>query len=145
MENPGNEDAAERRATDERIWQHGLHLDAMLFQRGNLFLLAQSLQVVAYSTVLSASTGHGNAAHNNLIAARVIAAFGIVLTLIWLYSAHRHYQYDRGLQRRLEQRLPEYSETRMTSRARGPSHMPLVVYVLPTLAGIMWLTLLSLT
>jgi hypothetical protein len=119
-----------------------MHEDGMLFQRGNLFLLAQSLQVVAYATVMSASSVDGS--DRSLIAARVIAAFGIVLTLSWLYAGHRHFRYAQAVQRRAEERLPEFRESRLVSRSPGPSHMPLIVYALPILASIMWLILLFL-
>ena len=36
----------------DRLWQHGAHLDTMLFQRGNLFLVAESLLVVSYTSLL---------------------------------------------------------------------------------------------
>ncbi|GGP78422.1 hypothetical protein [Streptomyces melanogenes] len=144
MAAPGDDAAAEQRAQDDRLWQHGLHEDGMVFQRGNLFLLAQSLQVVAYATVLSASSRGGSGAHSSLLAARVIAAFGLVLTLSWLYVGHRHFWYDKGVQRRVEERLPDYRETRRASRAPGPSSMPLIVYALPILAAVMWLILLLL-
>jgi len=99
----------ERRAQDERLWQHGLHEDSMLFRRGNLFLLALSLQVVAHATGLSASTQAGVSAHPNVLPTRVIAAFGVALTLSGLYVGHRHFQCDEGVQRRI--RLPKYRET----------------------------------
>ncbi|MGW1622274.1 RipA family octameric membrane protein [Streptomyces sp. NPDC002172] len=144
MEPLGEEAAAARRAQDDRLWQHGVHEDGMLFQRGNLFLLAQSLQVVAYATVMSASMGGGPSSHPSLTAARVIAGFGIVLTLSWLYVGHRHFRYSKAVQRRIEDRLPDYRETRAASRAPGLSSMPIIVYALPVLAAIMWLILLFL-
>ncbi|MEU7154787.1 hypothetical protein AB0B15_43345 [Streptomyces sp. NPDC045456] len=142
-DDPDNETASDRRAADDRLWQHGLHEETMLFQRGDLFLLAQSLQVVGYSTVLAASAGTGEGARDNLIAARAIAAFGIVLTLTWVYSAHRHYKYKQGVQHHVIRRLP-YVAAHTAGRSRGPSHLPLIVYVLPALSGIMWITLLLL-
>ncbi|MEV0257722.1 hypothetical protein AB0H82_26125 [Streptomyces sp. NPDC050732] len=144
MATPEEEPTAQRRAQDERLWQHGMHEDGMLFQRGNLFLLAQSLQVVAYATVMSASTGDGSAGSPSLTAARVIAAFGIVLTLSWLYAGHRHFRYTKAVQGRAEERLPEFRESRLASRSPGLSHMPLIVYALPIFASIMWLILLLL-
>lgn len=93
----GNNAAPSHRPADDRLWQWGLHEDTMLFQRGNLFLLAQSLLVVAYSTILSAESGPSQSA---LVAARVIAVFGLPLTGVWLYAGHRHLRYSRALQDR---------------------------------------------
>lgn len=111
----------------------------MLFQRGNLFLLAQSLLVVAYSTILSAESDQWQSA---LIAARVIAAFGLPLTGVWLYVGHRHLQYSRTLQRRAAAQLPDYAETLAACHQPGLGARSLIVYGLPSLAAGMWLTLI---
>jgi hypothetical protein len=42
-------------AENGRLWEHVLHEDGQLFQRGNFFMLAESLLVVAYSGLLAAS------------------------------------------------------------------------------------------
>lgn len=127
-------DADERRAADSRLWQHGLHEDNVRYQQGNLFLVAQSLLAVAYSTILAAED-------KNLLAARVIAAFGVACTLTWLHVGHRHFRYCRAIRLRSATKLPDYAETLATCRPRGRS-LPLIVYALPTLAAVMWLLLL---
>ncbi len=117
----------------------------MLFQRGNLFLLAQSLLVVAYTTILTAAQGHGHnpSSARMLLMGRIIAAFGLLLTLMWLYVGHRHLKYCQLIQRRTIERMPEYAETRaLVHHRRGIRSLPLVTYVLPVLAGAMWLFLL---
>lgn len=138
-------DAADRREANNRLWQHAVHEDTMLFQRGNLYLLAQSLQVVAYTSVVSSTGQSATGAHASLIAARVIAAFGIALTVNWLYVGHRHLRYTQAVHRHARARFVDYAEIRSSSRQRGPSHVPLIVYALPLMAGAMWLTLLVLT
>ncbi|MFJ8939646.1 hypothetical protein ACIRL0_28680 [Streptomyces sp. NPDC102365] len=75
----------QRLAEDGRLWQHTLHENTMLFSRGNLFLVGQSLFAVAYTTLLTSE--------QHLVAARVLAAFGLVLALTWLYVGHRHRLY----------------------------------------------------
>ncbi|MEU6224150.1 hypothetical protein [Streptomyces sp. NPDC047042] len=132
-----DEDPAERAAINERLWAHKIHEDSMLFQRGNLFLLAQSLLAVAYSATASAS-GRENAA-------RVMCAFGIALTLTWLYVGHRHLLYDLSLQRRVAARLPDFAETDRTCRQRGLSALPCIVYGLPSLSIVMWVVLVFIT
>ncbi|WP_328876184.1 hypothetical protein OHT76_42300 [Streptomyces sp. NBC_00287] len=145
MTDPAPVPSGDPHSYDERLWQHVLHLENSLLQRGNLFLLAQSLQVVGYATMLSASTGSSHGADRALTATRVLAAFGIVLTLAWLYAMYRHYTYARNMVRQLGRRVPDYLAIRVLSRGRGPSHMPLVVYGLPTLSGVMWVILLALS
>lgn len=137
MANPSDASEADRRAADDRVWQHVLHVDGALIQRSNLFLVAQSLQVVGYATVFSAHAEH------HLVAAQVLGYFGLTLTLAWLYSVHRHYRYRQRVMAIARQRLPEY-EALESSRDRGPSHLPLLAYALPILGGTMWITLLTL-
>ncbi|MFD9392965.1 hypothetical protein ACFWBB_20310 [Streptomyces sp. NPDC060000] len=77
--------------------------------------------------------------------ARVMAGFGIALTLTWLYVGHRHLRYDRAVQLRAASRLPDFAETDRTCRQPGPNALPLIVYGLPLLAAVMWVVLLFLT
>lgn len=63
----------------------------MLFQRGNLFLVAESLLVVSYASMLGVGQTPGS--DRPTLAARVIAVFGLLLTLAWGYVGHRHLQY----------------------------------------------------
>ncbi|MER7181715.1 hypothetical protein ABT404_19905 [Streptomyces hyaluromycini] len=107
----------------------------MRYQQGNLFLVAESLLTVAYSTVLAG----GN---ENLPAARAMAAFGVAITLIWLYTGHRHLTYSRALRHRAAARFRDYAETLIACRPRGWSSLPLIAYALPSLAAVMWTVLL---
>jgi hypothetical protein len=142
---PSSNPSQQTHIEDSRLWQHKLHEDNMLFQRGNLFLLAQSLLVVAYTTILSAVHDNGQSVSPSrmLLAGRVIAAFGFLLTLTWLYVGHRHLKYCQLIQARTMDRMPEYAETRaLVHHRRGIRSLPLVTYLLPLLAGAMWLFLL---
>ena len=131
MSDADNEEA-DRRAREERMFQHGIHVDTMLFQRGNLFLVAQSLMAVAYATVQSEDARH------------IMAGFGIVLTLCWIYVSHRHYRYTIRVLRRLEEQVPDYRATRAATRLPGFNSTPVIAYAIPTLSGVMWLALLAL-
>jgi len=135
----------EKLAPDEasRLWQHGLHLDTMLFQRGNLFLVAESLLVVSYASMLG--VGQSSGSDRPTLAARVIAVFGLLLTLLWGYVGYRHLQYYQLVSVRMRRHLPEYRKVREQWRARGISSLPLVTYALPLLAGIVWVLLLIIT
>ncbi|MEU1479893.1 hypothetical protein [Streptomyces sp. NPDC005760] len=78
------EDDEQRRQADAGLWEHHLHTDTMVFQRGNLFLVAQSLPAVAYSTTAASVTTHA--------AARVMAGFGLALTAVWASVGHRYHR-----------------------------------------------------
>lgn len=122
----------------DRMWQHGLHLDAMLFQRGNLFLVAESLLVVAYTGLLPGSGSAGAP----ILAACVVAVFGLLLTCVWAYVGHRHLQYLALLNSRVRDHVREYRALRERWHPKGPSSLPLVTYTLPALAAVMWIILL---
>jgi hypothetical protein len=143
----GTAEPSDVRGQRDRIWQHGLHADSMLFQRGNLFLVAESFLAVAYSTSLS--KGSGAAASNvAMLSAKALAVFGLLLTLIWMYVGHRHLQYLNLIRARQRELLPDYRETRVrwdeqNSRSKSPiSSLPLITYALPALSAGMWLFLL---
>uniref|UniRef100_A0AAU2VDE4 Small integral membrane protein n=1 Tax=Streptomyces sp. NBC_00003 TaxID=2903608 RepID=A0AAU2VDE4_9ACTN len=127
----------ERQAVANRLWQHGLHEDNVRYQQGNLFLVAQSLLAVAYSTISTSGS--------DTQPARVIAAFGIALTVIWVYVGHRHLRFSAALQRRIKSAVPDYAETSATCPPRGIGTTPVLVYALPSLAAIMWTVLLLIT
>src|SRR5688572_22277592 len=71
-----------------RLWSHGLHEDNIFMQRSNFFLVAESMFVVAYAGLVSAST-----TTNAATAARVIAGFGFAFALLWGYANHRQWRY----------------------------------------------------
>ena len=127
-----------------RIWQHSEHLDTMLFQRGNLFLVAESLLIVAF-TGMTQALGQSAATIQATLGARAIAAFGMVLTAVWLYVGHRHLRYYRLQSSLMRRHVPEYRALREGWRMRGPSSLPLVTYFLPSLAGVIWFVLLLIT
>jgi hypothetical protein len=147
MEEPSDQGPAhnDKLTPDEagRLWQHGLHLDTMLFQRGNLFLVAESLLVVSYASMLG--VGQTSGSDRPTLAARVIAVFGLLLTLAWGYVGHRHLQYYRLVSTRMRGHLPEYRKVREQWRTRGVSSLPVVTYSLPLLSGVVWVLLLTIT
>ncbi|MFF7524916.1 RipA family octameric membrane protein [Streptomyces pseudovenezuelae] len=139
-----NPSLAQQQAQDARLWEHGLHESNMFFQRGNLFLLAHSLIIVGYSTLLSAR-GQGDQGHQAMLAARGFSAFGIALSLTWLYVDHRHLRYTKLVQERAMARLPEYAETRAQWPQARIASVPMIGYGLPAMACAMWVFLLFAT
>jgi hypothetical protein len=47
-----------------------------------------------------------------LLAARVLASFGLLLTAVWFYVGRRHLKYCKYIRGRAQDRLPEYRATR---------------------------------
>ncbi|WP_214323713.1 hypothetical protein [Nonomuraea sediminis] len=143
----GEEEAREQDpAALERMWQHSLHLDTMLFQRANLFLVVESLLIVAFALVLGVANQPGSAITDMALAVvRVIAVFGMLLTAVWGYVGHRHLRYYELLRARQRDVFPEYKELREQWRPRGISSLPLVTYFLPLLAGALWILCLLIT
>lgn len=138
---PGGDDPEHSRTADARLWEMGMHESTMLFQVGNLYLVAQSLLVVAFATVLSAAyrTDPPSAA---LAVARTIAIFGLLLTACWLYVGHQQCRYNRRLQRHIRDRLPDYATTIGVIGRKWPSK-PVIIYGVPALAAGMWALFLA--
>lgn len=130
----GQANPEQEKAADARLWEHLLHEESMLFQRSNLFLIAQSLLAVAYSTIATAERTSASA--------RVLAGFGIALTLTWLFVGHRHLKFCIAIQQRAIDRFPDVAETEAACREPGQRTWPFMVYGLPAMATVMWLVLL---
>jgi len=107
----------------------------MFMQRGNFFIVAQSMLIVAYSALvvqmpIASPPGHA------------VAAFGVLLAIVWLYVGHRHRRYLQHVDRRARHYLSEYAATQ-GHRPRGPlSTTALLAYVLPFLTVLVWVTLM---
>ena len=128
----------DRRDEDNRLWAHGLHIDNSILQRGNYFLVAQSMLVVAYSILLSIS----QQIHRLVITTVIIAVVGMILSVVWGYVSWWGVKYLRHVQRMAVARLPEYKQTRDTWTSKRVSSLKIFTYVMPGIAGAMWLVLL---
>lgn len=124
-----------------RVFQHGLHEHNTFIQMGNYFLVAESLFVVAYASLLSSgqsSTVTGSQPTNFLLIARVLAFFGFLLTAVWIYVNQRQWEIFRHLQERARELVPEYKVTYETRPKRRISATVLLAYFVPIPIGIMW-------
>jgi len=145
--NPVMQSALTGERSVERLWSHGLHEDHMFMQRGNFFLVAQSLLLVAYSGVLNRSI---SPVHSGLVASRIIAGFGLAVAVMWILTSYLHLSYALHLRARLLDNVPEYRDTRLSwekTQRRWAQHVDifiLLAYGVPLLAGILWIMLLSL-
>jgi hypothetical protein len=119
----------------------------MLFQRSNLFLLAQSLLLVSFTSTLTVilDPSKGRPSIQLLLVARGVAFFGLLLTVVWCYIGHRHLRYYRVQAMQVRAHLPEYMLNRDQWHPRGPSSLPLVTYFLPALSGTVWVLMLTIT
>jgi len=125
-----------------RLWEYFLHEDSMIMQRGNLFLVAQSLQLVAYTAILSSGGGADRHTHATIVTARIIAVFGIALAAIWVYVGHRQIRYTDALRTRLANLVDDFAQTQAAVNIRGPKSAVFIAYAIPALAGTLWALLL---
>ncbi|MFF4254245.1 hypothetical protein ACFY1L_23855 [Streptomyces sp. NPDC001663] len=142
----GDPAALQQTAAQARLWEYYLHEDSMIMQRGNLFLVAQSLQLVAYTAILSVGrTGAmgDRTTDSSLLTARVIGAFGITLAVIWFYVGHRQIRYTGNLRSRLTAQVPDYADTLAAVRLRGPRSAVFIAYGIPLLGAVLWSLLLA--
>jgi hypothetical protein len=139
-------DPQDLRDQRNRIWAHSLHQDEQFMQRSNFFLVAESLLVVAYSSILARGLTAGSSAqpYRLLLTARVIGIFGLLLTVIWAYSNNRMRLTSAHVAKRARDVLPEYQQTLEERKLPGGriSATWMITFLVPLLAGIMWLMFL---
>jgi len=131
-----------------RLWSHYSDENTLLVQRGNFFLVAESMMLVAYVGVFNISAQqHGIP---RLPIAQVIAAFGLALAVIWTLISRWHVAYINHIRERVVTHVREYDETRQSwlRSGRGWQRVlpinELIAYVVPMLSGVMWVILLLL-
>ncbi len=121
-----------------RLWEDRLHEDNVFNERQNFFLVSQSMLLVAYATLLSAS-------QPNIPVARITASLGVLLTLVWIYVNARLYYIVRHIQDRAISMIPEYKET-IRTRTKWPiSSTRLMAYFVPLIIGAVWAILIFVT
>ena len=129
-------DAGYDTSEKDRLWGHRLHEDHMLSDRGNFFLVAESLFVVGYAELLPKKE----------FAAAVLAAAAILLTAAWLLVNRRHFQIVRHVHGRAIEFLREFNdtyETRPPELKRPLSSTTVFVKWVPLLLGATWIFLLG--
>ena len=106
-----------------------MHEDNEYAQYGNYFLVAESLLVVAYAAILASD--QSTYRRHALLAAGVIAVFGLLVTLVWAYVCHHQWRDVKSLRDHAVELLPEYRTT--IARRRNPIVPPkaLMTYVVP--------------
>lgn len=129
------------RDQEARLWDHALLQDELFVGRGNFFLVAESLLVVAYTGILGLSLSvHGQPLRLR-VAALVLAIFGCLLTIIWAFVNGRQRQVLLHLHKRARETFPEYRRTIEERKLPGGriSGTFLMAFGVPVLAAIMWL------
>ena len=114
------------------------HEDEMFYQRSNLFLVAESMVLVAYSLLVSR-------AGEIPVRGEVIASFGLIVSLIWAWASHRALVILRYVTIRAMKEHPYYRrirEERPNQRLRFMGSTKLMAYAIPAIAIIMWTVLL---
>ncbi len=123
-----------------RLWTYALHEDNGFGHRSDFFLLAHSMLVVAYAGLLG-NEQHGSGSGNLALAARVVAIFGMLLSLAWVYVTRRQWKYSQYIYSSVSAAIPDMAMTFAARNQRGPSGSAVMVYVVPGLSCAMWLVL----
>jgi hypothetical protein len=114
------------------------HEDEMFYQRSNLFLVAESMVLVAYSLLASR-------AGESPVRGEIIASFGLIVSLIWAWASHRALVILRYVTIRAMKEHSYYRrirEERPNQRWRFMGSTKLMAYAVPAVAIIMWTVLL---
>jgi hypothetical protein len=120
-----------------RLWQHAMHSQNRFDSRLNFFLIFESVLIGVIGMLYS----HSSYAKLVLIA---MICLGVLLTAIWGYvQARERYLLD-DLETRLKEVAPEYLETVARRESMNwPLHStPLLPYGVPSLVGLLWISLL---
>jgi hypothetical protein len=128
----------------DRLWQHRLHIEDLLYTRLNFFLIFESV-LLAVVGALYSKTGQST------LALRVIIVLGFCITLVWLYVQHNVKQLLFILHERACANFPEFKESmkRMLSKRKvvrklgtdNPATL-LLTYGVPVLVALVWVFLL---
>src|SRR5262245_51845103 len=126
-----------------RLWQHRLHIEDLLYTRLNFFLIFESV-LLAVVGALYSKTGQST------LALKVIIILGFCITLFWLYVQHNVKQLLLVLHDRACANFPEFKESmnRMLSRRKvvgklgteNPATL-LLTYGVPVLVALVWVFL----
>jgi hypothetical protein len=123
-----------------RLWEHGLHIDAMFHNRLNFFLVFESILLGVVGLLYSRST----TAKPVLIS---IICLGLILTILWGYvQARMKYVFD-SLRTFHREVIPEYKLTLIRrERVKWPiSSTSLETYGVPLLVALIWIVLFIFT
>jgi hypothetical protein len=131
-------DSRELDETRNRIMAHAMHVENGILNRGNYFLVAESMLVVAYSMLLAS----GSRSMEVIAVSRMIALFGLLLTVAWSYVTGRSCRYLRHIRGRALDILPEYRETLAGLPHNPVPTMMVLTYLVPGLTGVIWVVLL---
>lgn len=124
----------------QRLWEHHLHADDILYSRLNIFLVFETVLLTAISVVYSKPSP------DKLILTTIIC-LSLALTLFSAYAqAKQKYVLDR-LKARLREVLPEYQAIRENREPAQKwlfsiSSVTLLTYGIPPLMLCVWIVLL---
>ena len=132
----------------DRLWAHAIHLDGELIQRGNLYLVGESMLVTAYAVVLATATSTlaGSQSQATLLwTSRAVAGSGVALAVLWLYVNHHQWRYLLHLKQRCLKELVEYRKTWDGASHPRPAPGTVIAYGVPVVVLLMWIMLLAVT
>jgi hypothetical protein len=123
-----------------RLFEHGLHVDTMLHNRMNFFLVFESVLLSVVSVLYSRPSSPKAVLFT-------IICLGFVLTLLWGYIQARQKWVRDSLKAFRREVMPEYE---MTMKRREQVKWPidsttLTTYGVPPLVGLVWIVLLIFT
>jgi hypothetical protein len=123
-----------------RLFEHSLHVDTMLHNRMNFFLVFESVLLSVVSVLYSRPSSPKAVLFT-------IICLGFVLTLLWGYIQARQKWVRDSLKAFRREVMPEYE---MTMKRREQVKWPidsttLTTYGVPPLVGLVWIVLLIFT
>jgi hypothetical protein len=118
----------------ERLWQYRLQQENIFYQRLNFFLVAESMLLVAFTTILSKVDFW-----NTTISVGIL---GLLLTFLWGAVNIRQYQVYNHVRKLVEEVCPEFKDLRAIRPKSFVRSWFLLTYIVPALIAIAWTVLL---
>ena len=119
----------------EFVWNWLLHEDSLLTNRVNFFLVAESMLVAAFATLVASSN------HRLLLASYAIAAAGVLFALMWWYVSKWSLRKTVWRLRALARKgIPIYDEVCSGRKTPIGAHRLMGEY-LPITIALMWVAL----
>lgn len=118
-----------------KVWNYYQHADNLVASRTNFFLVAQSMLVVAYATILAYANMEVKEGYIHIRSCVIL--LGILYALIWFYTNTSIYTKMKVLGEKLK-KAPIYGKYEENSLPYWLNSGCLIVYILPISTIMLW-------
>jgi len=129
-------ESKETRLDGSMLWEYRLHEDTIFYQRLNVFLVAESMLLVAFALLFSSP-------EKSFFVPLIVVILGCFLTAAWLYVSHRQMVVINQIRMEAEKAVPTYRKIRKDRPKVLLGSMSTLTYIVPSIVFLIWLALLA--